>query len=61
MIAKLSKLEEVDKIGIDVFSIVTLGASITGMITPLAALLTLVWSGIRIYETDTVQKVLKKK
>jgi hypothetical protein len=27
---------------------------------PIASLFTIVWLGIRIYETDTVQKLIKK-
>ena len=40
-------------------------SSVMGWMTPLAtligSLLGIVWMSIRIYETDTVQKLLKKK
>ena len=61
MISKLSNLGETDKIVIDVFSITTLAAALTSIVTPLAAILTLLWSGVRLYETDTVQKLLRRK
>jgi hypothetical protein len=31
------------------------------MLPEIAALFTIVWTGIRIYETDTIQKIFGKK
>ena len=46
--------------------VVDIAAASTGVLTmlswlpPIASLFTIVWLGIRIYETDTVQKLIKK-
>lgn len=37
----------------------TLGV-IVALLPPFAALLTILWTGIRIYESDTCQKILRK-
>ncbi len=42
----------------DVISISSVVASILGYLPAIAALLSIVWSIIRIYETDTVQRWL---
>ncbi len=42
----------------DVFSIGTVVAAIAGWLPAVAALFTIVWTAIRIYETRTVQKLL---
>ena len=46
---------------VDGLSVVTVVGTIGEMLPPLAALFTLVWTAIRIYETKTVQKMLGKK
>jgi len=43
---------------VDAVSIVTVIGTIGEVLPPLAALFTLVWTGIRIYETKTVQRML---
>ena len=43
---------------IDGLSVVTVVGTIGEMLPPLAALFTLVWTVIRIYETKTVQRML---
>ena len=43
----------------DALSIGTVIATLAGWLPALAALATLVWTGIRIYETKTVQRFLK--
>ena len=43
---------------IDGLSVVTVIGTIGDVLPPLAALFTLVWTGIRIYETKTVQGLL---
>jgi hypothetical protein len=45
---------------IDGLSVVTVIGTIGEMLPPMAALFTLVWTAIRIYETKTVQRLLGK-
>ena len=45
---------------IDGLSVVTVVGTIGELLPPLAALFTLVWTAIRIYETKTVQRLLGK-
>ena len=46
--------------------VIDIAAASTGILSlmswlpPIASLFTIVWLGIRIYETDTVQKLIKK-
>jgi len=44
----------------DAASVVTVVGTLAGVLPAIAALFTIVWTGIRIYETETVQKWLKK-
>ena len=46
---------------IDAVSVVTVVGTIGEVLPPLAALFTLVWTVIRIYETKTVQRLLGRK
>ena len=48
------------KQAIDAVSVLTVVGTIGDLLPPMAALFTLVWTGIRIYETDTVQEMLGK-
>jgi hypothetical protein len=43
---------------LDAVSVVTVVGTIMDMLPAVAALFTIIWTGIRIYETDTVQKFL---
>ena len=43
---------------VDAISVVTVVGTIGEVLPPLAALFTLIWTGIRIYETRTVQRML---
>lgn len=45
---------------VDAASFFTVIGTITSMLPAVAALFTIIWTGIRIYETDTVQGWLKK-
>jgi hypothetical protein len=45
---------------IDGLSVVTVVGTIGELLPPMAALFTLVWTAIRIYETKTVQRMLGK-
>jgi hypothetical protein len=46
---------------VDTFSIATMVGTIAGLLPALAALLTIVWTAIRIWETDTVQDLFSKR
>ena len=45
---------------VDAISVVTVLGTLGDVLPPMAALFTLIWTAIRIYETDTVQKILGK-
>jgi hypothetical protein len=45
---------------LDGLSIFTAVGALVDMLPEVAALFTIIWTGIRIYETETVQKILKK-
>lgn len=53
-------LPEGAKMAGDILSIATLLGSLASLLPAIAALLTIVWTGIRIYETKTVQRLLGK-
>jgi len=44
----------------DAVSIVTVVGTLANVLPAIAAMFTIIWTGIRIYETDTVQKLLGK-
>jgi len=46
---------------IDGISMITVIGTIGEVLPPLAALFTVIWTVIRIYETKTVQRILKRK
>jgi len=46
---------------LDGVSVIATVGSLIEMLPSIAALFTIVWTGIRIYETDTVQKLLGRK
>jgi hypothetical protein len=45
----------------DVLSIATVVGTLAQVLPSLAAIFTIIWTGIRIFETDTVQKLFGKK
>ena len=45
----------------DALSIVTVVGTLAEVLPALAALFTIIWTGLRIYETETVQSLLGKK
>jgi hypothetical protein len=45
---------------IDSISVLTVVGTLADILPPIAALVTIVWTGIRIYETETVQSFIKK-
>ena len=48
------------KTGVDVASLSLIGASLLEWIPAVSALVSLVWVCIRIYETETIKRLLKK-
>ena len=44
----------------DAISIVTVVGTLADVLPAVAALFTIIWTGLRIYETETVQKLLGK-
>ncbi len=53
-------MDESAKQIIDVASVGTMLGTIGSILPPISALFTIVWVGIRIWETDTVQGLRKK-
>lgn len=42
-------------------SVGTVIGTLAGFLPSIAALITILWTGIRIYESDTVQKLLRRE
>jgi hypothetical protein len=53
--------DEATKHVIDALSFVTVLGTIVNMLPAVAAIFTIIWTAIRIYETDTVQRWMGKK
>lgn len=53
-------MDEASKHIMDVFSIATVLGTLADMLPSIAALFTIIWTGIRIYETKTIQKLVGK-
>ena len=51
---------EASKQTMDAVSVFTVVGTLGELLPPIAALVTIVWTAIRIYETETVQKILNK-
>jgi FtsH-binding integral membrane protein len=49
------------KYTVDALSVATVVGALTDMLPEIAALFTIIWTGIRIYETHTIQKIFGKK
>lgn len=45
---------------IDALSLATVLATLTAWLPPIAALVSIIWGVIRIYETKTVQRLLRR-
>ena len=54
-------LQEQTKLILDTVSIGTVIATLTAWLPPIAALVSIIWGAIRIWETKTVQKLLRKR
>jgi hypothetical protein len=51
--------EQVKQIG-DAVSIITVVGALANILPAIAAILTIVWTAIRIWETDTIQSIFKR-
>lgn len=56
----MSMGHETAKTAGDALSIVTVVGTLAEVLPAIAAIFTIVWTALRIYETDTVQKLLGK-
>jgi len=52
---------EATKYTVDALSVLTVAGTLMDLLPAIAALFTIVWTGIRIYETPTVQKLIHGK
>jgi hypothetical protein len=52
--------EQAQHVG-DAVSVGVVVGTLAGLLPAVAALFTIIWTGIRIYETDTVQKLFGKE
>ena len=57
---KYEDMDDTTKNVLDALSVVTVVGTIVQMLPSIAALFTIVWTGIRIYETETVKRWLGK-
>lgn len=55
-----SPTDETIKLAGDVASVTTVVGTLVGILPSIAAVFTIVWTSIRIYETDTVQSFLRR-
>jgi hypothetical protein len=46
------------KHAVDALSVLTVAGTLMDMLPAVAAIFTIIWTGIRIYETETVQKLI---
>ena len=53
-------MDQETKTAIDVVAVSATTGSVLGWLPPLAAALTIVWTLIRIYETETIKALIKK-
>jgi chromate transport protein ChrA len=53
-------VDEPIKIAGDIVSVTTVIGTLAGVLPSIAALFTIVWTAIRIYETETVQGFLRR-
>lgn len=57
----MSHASESAKNAVDALSVATVLATLTAWLPPIAALVSIVWGVIRIYETKTVQRALGRR
>ena len=58
--ADMTEHSETAKHVVDALSIITVIGTLADMLPSIAALFTIVWTAIRIWETPTVQRLVKK-
>jgi hypothetical protein len=58
---KFENVGDTAKHALDALSVVTVVGTLMQMLPSIAALFTIAWTGIRIYETNTIQKLLGKE
>ena len=56
----MTTIDEGAKHVLDLISVTTVLGALMGILPSIAALFTIVWTGIRIYETRTVQRLISK-
>lgn len=56
----MTTIDEGAKHVLDLLSVTTVLGALMGILPSIAALFTIVWTGIRIYETRTVQRLISK-
>ena len=56
----MDQVDEHLKQTLDIVSITTVFGTLMGILPSIAALLSIIWSVVRLYETDTVQKLFHK-
>jgi sorbitol-specific phosphotransferase system component IIC len=56
----MDQVDEHLKQTLDLVSITTVFGTLMGILPSIAALLSIVWSVVRLYETQTVQKLIRK-
>lgn len=61
MIDQHEQAQHLGKIAGDVLSLGVVVGTILSYLPAIAALFTIVWTAIRIYETETVQRLLRRK
>lgn len=57
----MQHMDETSKHIVDGLSVATVLGALTAWLPPIAALFTIVWTAIRIWETKTVQNLLGRK
>lgn len=57
----MSDTHDAAKHVVDALSIGTVVATLAGILPSIAAIFTILWTGIRIYETETVQSLVGKR
>jgi hypothetical protein len=53
--------QEATKTAVDALSVMTVLGTLMDVLPAIAALFTIIWTGIRIYETETVQRFIRGK
>ena len=56
----LAYFDETFKHIMDVLSVVTVLGTLANMLPSIAAIFTIIWTGIRIWETDTIKRITRR-